>query len=249
MIIYAFNIGLASSFAAVFVLLCSLLAAASTASDLKDIQSAYTSRNYQLTIELATKLLARGPNVTALAFRARARGALGDFNGEIADDNAIIVLDARNADAYVDRGIARGRLGDWNAEIADDGEALAIDGAALANGAKSADSLTSSPNVNRVAAYVNRGAARGHRGDFQGDIDDESAALAIDSKSVDAYVNRGVASGRLGNWNGEIADESAAISIAARLLRPAACCSLATSTIRMPCLEIRPMSVTSPTSE
>jgi len=69
-------------------------------------------------------------------------------------------------------------------------------------------------------AYTNRGYAYASKGDYDGEIADETKAIELNPRQADAYANRGFANGVKGDYDSEIADESQAIELDPQLFQP-----------------------------
>ncbi len=66
---------------------------------------------------------------------------------------------------------------------------------------------------NYVAAYNNRGIAKGNLGDYHGAIQDYNKAIELDSKYADAYNNRGNSKRGLGDTRGAMQDYNKATEL------------------------------------
>ena len=98
-------------------------------------------------IRLASRVLTTRQSAEAYFYRAYAKTALGDKQGEIADYNQAIAINPQYADAYVNRGYAKHELGDKQGAIADYNQAIAI-------------------NPQYADAYINRGIVHEVTGDL-----------------------------------------------------------------------------------
>ena len=68
-------------------------------------------------------------------------------------------------------------------------------------------------NPGDARAYINRGLARGAKGDVDGAIADSSKAIELNPTNAEAHVNRGVAKLAKGEAGGAIADFTRAIEL------------------------------------
>ena len=71
----------------------------------------------------------------------------------------------------------------------------------------------SQSNPTSAIDFLNRGVAKGRRGDLKGAIEDFNQALSLNPNYAQAYYNRGVAYAHLGENQKAIADYSQALSL------------------------------------
>ena len=68
-------------------------------------------------------------------------------------------------------------------------------------------------NPDSEEAYLNRGEAKHHLGNYLGAIADYTKALKINPDSIDAYINRGISKENQGDIKGACADWRKASSL------------------------------------
>jgi tetratricopeptide (TPR) repeat protein len=147
-------------------------------------------------IAACTRVIAAGRGNLAWAYNNRGVGyrAKGDNDHAIADYDAAIRLDPKDAVAYSNRGIAYRVKGDNDRAIADSDHAIRL-------------------NPKYAAAYNNRGLAYRAKGDNDRAIPDYDAAIRLDPKFAAAYTNRGDYYRTKGDNDRAIADYDAAIRL------------------------------------
>jgi tetratricopeptide (TPR) repeat protein len=121
-----------------------------------------------------------------------------DFQGAISDFTEAIRLDPQNARAYNERWLVRYQhTGDFQKAIADQTAILRLN----------------ISNASNALAYERRGNTRLKIEDFQGAIDDASAAIRIDSQNFGGYWNRSLGYLLLKDYNQALADANTAIQL------------------------------------
>jgi tetratricopeptide (TPR) repeat protein len=147
-------------------------------------------------IAACTRVIAAGRGNLAWAYNNRglAYRAKGDNDRAIADYDAAIRLDPKDAHAYNNRGIAYRAKGDNDRAIADSDQAIRL-------------------NPKYAHAYNNRGIAYRAKGDNDRAIADYDQAIRLDPKYAQAYRNRGVAYHTKGDDDRAFADYDRAVRL------------------------------------
>lgn len=143
----------------------------------RDVAACAQVRDHDAAIAGCTRViedLKQKPKGRAAAYynRGNAHAPKGDHDAAIADYDAAIRLDPKNASAYNNRGSAKNDKGDSEAALADFNAAIRH-------------------NARYASAYFNRANARAARGEAEPALKDYDVALKFDRRNVNARIARG----------------------------------------------------------
>jgi lipoprotein NlpI len=167
----------------------------------RDVAACAQVKDHDAAIAGCTRVIEDGkqkPKSRAAAYynRGNAHAANGDQAAAIADYDAAIKLEPRNARAFNNRGTARSDKGEFDAAIEDFGAAIKHD-------------------ARFASAYFNRANAYGAKGQADRAIADYTTAIKHNRRNVNAYIARGA----LHLAGGAAAKAQADMKLAARLER------------------------------
>jgi len=167
----------------------------------RDVAACAQVKDHDAAVAGCTRVIEDGkqkPKSRAAAYynRGNAHAANGDQAGAIADYDAAIKLEPKNARAFNNRGTARSDRGEFDAAIEDFGTAIKHD-------------------ARLASAYFNRANAYGAKGEAERAISDYTTAIKYNRRNVNAYIARGA----LYLAGGAGAKAQADMKLAARLER------------------------------
>lgn len=145
-------------------------------------------------VEYFTEQIRRRPTALGYLVRGAALSRQGEDDKALADFQAALRLEPRNAVVYLARGQARAALGQTDEALADYTQALVLD-AALGE------------------ALMARGSLHCDRRAFQDGIRDFTALIKLAPRDARGYILRATAWGELDDADHELADASAAIAL------------------------------------
>ncbi len=162
----------------------------------------WVKNEYDRAIENFDKAIALNGNRMDLYFpyRGRCHFALGHFALAIADFDSSLKRNADDADMLVARSFALTGSGAYDRAIADADRAIKL-----------------SPRSGASEAFVSRGNAHFHKGEFTAAIEDYTAALKLWAENPQALYGRGAAKSRRGDAAGAAADMNAARALKAEI--------------------------------
>jgi tetratricopeptide (TPR) repeat protein len=204
------------------------------ASGVKGAVTGWVNRSDVLSIAQALDFfnaeLKRSPNAPAYATRAAIWGVQGEFDKGIADCNAAIRLDPKNARAFFNRGKSWSSKGDENDKaISDYNAAIRLDphpkmtyyvhrSEAWWNKREYDKAMSDLDEAIRLdptyaAAYVGRAYVWRSRGDSAKAMEDCNEATRLDPQYAPAYTSRAAVWSAKGDYNKMIADCTEAIRL------------------------------------